>query len=365
MSLNGASTSREPADGTGLMARTSRRNPTLSHRDYTIGWICALSIEMAAAEAMLDVLHNALPRAENDTNTYTLGSILADDVAHNVVVTCLPSGYYGNNNAAAVTSNLRRTFPSARLCLMVGIGGGVPGTADIRLGDVVVSEGVLQYDLGKLLDGGHFMRTGSLKSPPHELLTAVTKLRAKYELGLDQIDMILSGMLKRHSTMTQYIRHHLLRDRLFESTYSHVQLNGHWTDDCELCDESMLVTRPHRANSNPIIHYGTIASGNQVMKNGKTSTEVAHELGALCFEMEGASVMDGFSGLVIRGISDYSDSHKNKKWQRVAAATAAAYAKELLLTLPSDTCAPLLMVSITAVDAGEKSCRIRSSFPPH
>ena len=40
--------------------------------------------------------------------------------------------------------------------------------------------------------------------------------------------------------------------------------------------------------------------------------------------------MDNFPCLTIRGICDYSDTHKNKNWQPYAAATAAAYAKELL-----------------------------------
>ncbi len=34
------------------------------------------------------------------------------------------------------------------------------------------------------------------------------------------------------------------------------------------------------------------------------------------------------------GICDYSDSHKNKEWQKYAAATAAAYGRELLEGLP-------------------------------
>lgn len=46
--------------------------------------------------------------------------------------------------------------------------------------------------------------------------------------------------------------------------------------------------------------------------------------------MEAAGLMDNFPCLVIRGICDYSDSHKNKQWQDYAAATAAAYSKELL-----------------------------------
>jgi hypothetical protein len=46
--------------------------------------------------------------------------------------------------------------------------------------------------------------------------------------------------------------------------------------------------------------------------------------------MEAAGLMDNFPCLVIRGICDYSDTHKKKNWQPYAAATAAAYAKELL-----------------------------------
>ena len=45
--------------------------------------------------------------------------------------------------------------------------------------------------------------------------------------------------------------------------------------------------------------------------------------------------MNDFLCLVIRGICDYADSHKNKKWQAYAAGTAAAYAKEMLSVIPT------------------------------
>jgi nucleoside phosphorylase len=83
-----------------------------------------------------------------------------------------------------------------------------------------------------------------------------------------------------------------------------------------------------------MIHYGAIASGNKVMKNGKARDMIARELDVVCFEMEAAGLMDTMSCLVIRGICDYADSHKSKEWQRYAAATAAAYARELLGGLP-------------------------------
>jgi len=85
-----------------------------------------------------------------------------------------------------------------------------------------------------------------------------------------------------------------------------------------------------------MVHYGTIASGNQVIKDGVTRDMLSSELGGvLCFEMEAAGLMNNFSCLVIRGICDYSDSHKNKSWQHYAAATAAACAKEILSLIPA------------------------------
>ena len=71
------------------------------------------------------------------------------------------------------------------------------------------------------------------------------------------------------------------------------------------------------------------------MKDGVTRDRLSSELGGvLCFEMEAAGLMNSFPCLVIRGICDYADSHKNKGWQPYAAATAAACAKELLSVIP-------------------------------
>jgi nucleoside phosphorylase len=85
----------------------------------------------------------------------------------------------------------------------------------------------------------------------------------------------------------------------------------------------------------PYLHYGLVASGNQVIKHGLTRAKVGEELGVLCFEMEAAGLMNHFKCLVIRGICDYCDSHKNKIWELYEAATAVAYAKELLLVIPA------------------------------
>jgi hypothetical protein len=49
--------------------------------------------------------------------------------------------------------------------------------------------------------------------------------------------------------------------------------------------------------------------------------------------MKAAGLMSDFSCLIICGIYNYADSHKNKQWQPYAAAVAAGYIKELLITI--------------------------------
>jgi nucleoside phosphorylase len=129
-----------------------------SHKDYTVRWICALPVEMAAAKAMLDEVYEDLPIPSHDHNAYILGRV----GKHNVVVAGLPNGKYGTTSAAVVATQLLATFNLIRFGLMVGIGGGVPNTdVEIRLGDVVVSKpteryrGVVQYDYGRALSS-HF-----------------------------------------------------------------------------------------------------------------------------------------------------------------------------------------------------------------
>lgn len=300
------------------------------HPDYTVAWICALHLEMAAAAAMLDERHPDLPTRPNDNNTYILGRIYG----HNVVIACLPSGVYGTTSAATVATQMQSTFESIRLGFMVGIGGGAPsGKVDIRLGDVVVSKptrdsgGVIQYDYGKTVTGGHFERTGVLNKPPPVLLTAVSKLQAEHELEPSRIPALLSEAVARNPRMRgKFAYRGEYQDLLFDSEYDHSDSGN----TCDNCDTRRLVTRPARASHDPVIHYGLIASGNQVVKHGRSRDNLAQELDILCFEMEAAGLVDNFPCLVIRGICDYSDSHKNKQWQEYAAATAAAYGKELL-----------------------------------
>ncbi|KAF3799940.1 hypothetical protein GCG54_00001048 [Colletotrichum gloeosporioides] len=308
----------------------SPSNVRLQREDYTLGWICALPIELAASRAMMDCIHETLPTPENDSNAYILGNI----GTHNIVMACLPTGNFGTNNAADVASNLLRSFTSVRVSFMVGIGGGVPSDAvDIRLGDIVVGESVIQHDLGKMTSQG-LQGTASATKPPLVLLKAVSKLRAIHESMQSLTPFFLNDMQERYSELSHYSYPASANDRLFVAAYEHDRST---VTDCSNCSEREIRYRRRRGTTNPRIHYGGVASGNQVIKSGLIRDDLAEKLGVICFEMEAAGVANTLPGIVIRGICDYSDSHKNKQWQRYAAATAAAYTKELVTALTPDS----------------------------
>ncbi|GAM33873.1 nucleoside phosphorylase [Talaromyces pinophilus] len=169
--------------------RYGSHHSTIPHEDFTVAWICALPVEMAAAEAMLDEKYEGLPTHPKFQNTYTLGRINS----HNVVIVYLPLGVYSTISALIVASQIQHTFKSICYSLMVGIGGVPSINADIRLGDIVVSKptrdfgGVIQYDYGKTISEGSLQRTGMLNKPPPILLTAVSKMQAQEMLGSDHI----------------------------------------------------------------------------------------------------------------------------------------------------------------------------------
>lgn len=340
-----------------------------THNSYTVGWVCALSKEQTAATAMLDQMHPDLPKSPNDYNTYTLGSI----GEHNIVIACLPKGKYGTISAATVATSMVSTFPSIKVGLMVGIGGGIPPM--VRLGDVVVSApvgqypGVVQWDMGKAEKDGNFKRTGALNNPPSALLTALTKLETKHEMCGSKIPQYLDDLGKNWPKLVpKYTRTDSLHDPFLtpddsqraqgklQAIFSLLWVKllfflgyflGQWVlvpldsgaDQATSRVANFKIDKTQRKSGDIRVHYGLIASGNQVIKDHEFRDNLNRSLGGhvLCVEMEAAGLMNDFPCIVIRGICDYADSQKNKDWQEHAAAVAAAYAKELLEHVqPSD-----------------------------
>jgi nucleoside phosphorylase len=298
------------------------------HEDYTVAVICALSFELSAVRYMLDCEHPRLSPRPGDPNIYIFGELSG----HNVVLAFLP-GTQGKGTAAIVVTNMARTFPYIEWRFLVGIGEGVPNNKhDIRLGDVVVSTpegpygGVVQYDLGKSTDDD-FQLKGFLLPPPTMLRGAVELMRSDHLVADNKVVVFLSQLLQRAPGLSIY-RHPPEDDVLFDADYPHVP-SGSRT--CENCDTTRLIRRPPRHLDGPKVHYGLIASGDQAMKRAARRNAAAGNVGdILCFEMEAAGIATEFPCIVIRGVSDYADSHKNDNWQSYAASAAAASAKELL-----------------------------------
>lgn len=310
-------------------------------QNYTVGWISAITTESVAAQQFFDERHDGPEHvSRNDNNVYSLGKI----GRHNVVMAALPDGEYGVTTAATVARDMLHSFPNIRIGLMVGIGGGAPSSKhDIRLGDIVVSSrdggqgGVFQYDYGKTIQDQAFQHTQVLDQPPTILRAALGGLKARYEADGHELDTQVDQILdKKPRLRKKYSRPPATSDRLYRSDYVHQHSDRSCHEGCGDDPNHLVPPRMERGDEDddPAIHYGTIASGNQLMKDAHIRDRLAAEKGVLCFEMEAAGLMNQFPCLVIRGICDYSDSHKHKDWQGYAAMLAAAYAKDLLRQIP-------------------------------
>ena len=270
----------------------------------------------------------------------------------------LPNGEYGISAASGVAKDMLYSFPHIRIGLMVGIGGGAPSQKhDIRLGDIVVSApcggrgGVLQYDYGKTIQNQEFKMTGFLNQPPTLLRSVVTDIRAEYEIEGHRLEETVEGILEEKKRLRKkYKRPQAGSDRLYKSDVVHMEEG---VECVYVCGDSPseLVERPPRTEDedNTVVHYGLIASADQLMKDASIRDRLAQKEDVLCFEMEAAGLMNQFPCLVIRGICDYSDSHKNKGWQGYAAMIAAAYAKDLILR-----------ISPSRIEAERKVCDLLS-----
>ena len=307
---------------------------------YTVGWLCALPYcEVPAAVRMLDHRHKpAELENEFDQNVYHYGDING----HGVVIACFGPAQRGKLLAQKLFSPMSQSFPNMNLHLFVGVGGGIPrippeddSYKDIHLGDVVVGwakdtnvPAIIQYDHVQYLPGGKYQSPGSLDKPSDQLLKALGHILTDQELHETRYDEHLA----RLSDLPDYSHPGLDKDVLFENTYHHNSEENATT--CADCDITRVVKRAPRQTPNIVFHQGTILSGDLVMQDPQMRDELSRSFhNAICFETEAAGVEDARC-LVIRGITDYADSHKNSLWQRYAAATAAAFAREILHKIP-------------------------------
>ncbi|KAL7943956.1 nucleoside phosphorylase domain-containing protein [Trichoderma barbatum] len=331
--------------------------PPSSRQDYRIAIICALPLECRAITLLFDQFWDEeadpLGQESGDTNTYITGRM----GTHYVVLVLIPS--LGKASMIRPAAFLRRRYPDLSFAILMGICGGVPnpGAGELLLGDVVISKNVIRYDsseqyLDILLGGYNHLLVR------RQLRTFLAMLEG--ETGNDRLQRSTAqhlNQLQRRAGSKSYSYPGFAEDRLFEASYRHKHWGNSPCEVCNLpgqnicdeaaqescaklgCDASQIVRRerleekknlrPEKAQR-PAIFTGDVASGDAVLKSGDERDRIAKELGVIAFDMHESGLSEGLPCVIIKGICDYADGHKNKKWQPFAAATAAAAAKALL-----------------------------------
>lgn len=337
-------------------------SPPVDRDGFEVAIICALPLEAECVQTTFDQLwHKNYGKAMGDYNAYTMGVISG----HNVVLAHMPE--MGKVSAASVAAGLRSSFKCIRVAFIVGICGAAPFGPDdqteIILGDVVISETLVQYDLGRQYPD-MFQSKASLEAtltrPGSESRAMLAKLKVTSNRVQLQDDILqYTAVLQEKLPRTAYPGPE--KDRLYQSSYTH--RHRAVPSICAICESSPQIFCFRAAESNcnevgcesemliprqrlladhegaasiankpaPQVHFGRIGSADTVMKSAEHRDRVAEEFSLVAFEMEGAGAWDHFPNtLVIKGVCDYADSHKNKQWQYFAAATAASCLKALL-----------------------------------
>ncbi|PLB49710.1 purine and uridine phosphorylase [Aspergillus steynii IBT 23096] len=290
-----------------------------TREEFEVAIICALPHEADAVKASFDETYDThshyYSKRPGDINVYTNGRI----EQHNVVLCHLPN--MGKGSAAVVASNLRMSYPGVQLALVVGICGAVPVSKDgvkIALGDVIISDSLVEYDIGRQYPDG-FQRKNDAKSmfgrPSLEIRTVLASLRT-LDIG---------------EQFQERIHYHFKALQARKPVWENPSTSLHHESLHEKeKDSQILQSGLHEDTPGPALHIGTMASADTVMKSDTHRDELAHSEGIIGFEMEGPGVWDIFPCLIIKGVCDYADSQKNKLFQNYAAATGAAGAKAFL-----------------------------------
>ncbi|KAE8135079.1 nucleoside phosphorylase domain-containing protein [Aspergillus pseudotamarii] len=328
--------------------------------EFEIAIVCALPVEcdavLASFDETFDKSGQIYGKHPGDVNVYANGRI----GLHNVVLSHMPG--MGKVNAAGVASHLCISFPGIKLALVVGICGGVPfptstasNRAEVILGDVVVSDCIVEYDFGRQYPDGFRLR-GNIQDvpgrPSRQIRAVLSSLKLRETRR--ELENRLSHHLRSLQAQNPIWQHPgAAHDVLFEASYRHRHYQNDttcvcadcWSGSDPVCEEALLkdckslmcagnpVIRERHTKSEstaPCVHIGPVACGDTVMKSGEHRDKLAEAEGVIGFEMEGAGVWDILPCVIIKGVCDYADSHKDKRWQAYAAATGASGVKAFL-----------------------------------
>lgn len=99
-------------------------------------------------------------------------------------------------------------------------------------------------------------------------------------------------------------------------------------------------TKVDKDYTKPIVRFGMIAGGKNLLTNDYLKSTLSDKCQVLCFDSEIDQVIAAIQGnrtdsfMIIRGISDYHDGTLNKDWQPYSALCAAAFMKTIIFKIP-------------------------------
>jgi nucleoside phosphorylase len=345
-----------------LKTATANRCPD-STNDFNVAIICASRREVGAIKALFDddygVAGDISGIHPSDTNSYVAGRI----GKHSVILTQISR--YGKVFAAKTSFWLSISFPQIRLCLVVSTGSGILCTKDgqkIRLGDVLVSEGIIEYDLGKLLPGDIFLRKSGpmfdFPPPTGHIAGLLNRLRRRQSIDMTRERMsqhlnylqTTLGDLEATNYLSADENKLFLQwcslgrsglDRCPYICYSKIRnktpmLVAEWQPtSCSLVAEPRVEAWswsniPAIEYFKPNVHFGWLASGDTILRSAERRDQIAAEEDVIGFEWAGVGVWRGLPTMVITGVGDYGDGYGTDPWPAYASASAASCAKAIL-----------------------------------
>jgi nucleoside phosphorylase len=255
--------------------KKANKTPFEAPVDFLI--VTALELELDAVLSQLDEPVEFYPR--NMLRASYCAIIPVDGGGRYRVVAMSVFGM-GNTEAALATSEMIKLWEPGTI-IMVGIAAGMPKKKNIKLGDVLISEYIFDYEPAKLTSVG-------------------TEHRSR-QLPVDQA--------------------------LWHRAHAYKRSDWH---------SRVRARRPNLEGSDQAIdvHFGPLASGEKVIAD----EAVMHELLERCpkligAEMESSGVaraalqqVNPSRFIAIRSVSDLGDKNKADGWQPYAAAVAAAFA---------------------------------------
>jgi nucleoside phosphorylase len=276
------------------------------------GILAALSEEFLAQVNMLTKVREII---ENADSWYRASIKGAGSKRYEVVASFMTD--MGQLEAHDLTTKMIRCWDPAYI-ILVGIAGSF--NKEIRLGDVVVSQQVFYYDLGKAEDK-------RIKYRPQGYPCSMTLIRQHEALMFDAASFKSWQEAARNSAAEKMNK--LKGEQKSKKASKRKQISADYTALKAHC---------------PRVHFGTIASGSLVVTSKVKQRELLALHGKIfATEMEGAGVLHATfrqseiptPAIVVKGISDAADKDKAAAdqlvyWRELAAENSARLALTMI-----------------------------------